>query len=60
MSLRTFHILFISICAILAVWTAAWAVEHGRWFLALAALVGGTTLIVYRGAFLAKAQKINL
>jgi uncharacterized membrane protein len=60
MSLRTFHILFISICAILAVWTAAWAVEHGRWFLALAALVGGTMLIVYRGAFLAKARKINL
>jgi len=60
MSLRTFHILFISICAILAVWTAAWAVDHGRWVLALAALIGGTLLIVYRGVFLRKAQKTNL
>ncbi len=60
MSLRTFHILFISLCAILAVWTAAWAVDHGRWVLALCALVGGTLLIVYRGAFLAKVRKANL
>ncbi|MBI3264097.1 MAG: hypothetical protein HYZ58_13240 [Acidobacteria bacterium] len=60
MSLKAFHILFITVCAILAVWTAVWAVDHGRWFLALAALVGGTVLIVYRGAFLEKVQKINL
>lgn len=60
MSLRTFHILFISICAILAVWTAAWAVDQGRWFLAVTALAGGTLLIVYRGAFLKKAEKAHL
>lgn len=60
MSLRWFHIVFITLCVVLTVVVAAWAIEQARWALAGLALIGGTALIVYRRAFLHLAERIRL
>lgn len=60
MSLKWFHVVFITICVVLAVIVAVWAVQTANWLLALVALASGAALIVYRGVFLQKAGKIGL
>lgn len=60
MSLRWFHVVFITTCAILSIVIAVWAVQHNRWLMALVALVGGTILVVYRRTFLEKVRRIGI
>jgi uncharacterized membrane protein len=60
MSLKWFHLLFITTSVVLAVGVALWAVQSAHWLLALVALASGAALIVYRGIFLQKASKIGL
>ncbi len=60
MSLKWFHVFFITTSIVLAVLVAAWATRNAQWLLALAALAGGAVLIVYRGFFLRKAQAAGL
>lgn len=60
MSLKWFHVLFISVCVLLAFGVALWAVQNNQWLIALAALASGAALIVYRRAFLRNASQIGL
>ncbi len=60
MSLKWFHLVFISLSVALTVVVAAWAINQARWGLAVLALAGGTALIVYRGAFLRLAERLRL
>ena len=60
MSLKWFHVIFITICVALTVLVAAWAINRANWLLALVALASGAALIVYRGVFLRKADKLGL
>ena len=59
MSLRWFHAVFIGMCVLLAIFVAAWAMQHTHWMLALVALAGGTWLVVYREAFLRKTARFD-
>ena len=60
MSLKWFHVFFITLCAVMAVGVAVWAVQAAHWPLALVALGCGAVLIVYRGAFLRKARSLGI
>lgn len=60
MSLKWFHLFFISTSIGLTVVVAAWALQHAQWLLAVGSLAVGTTLFVYRGAFLRKAREVNI
>jgi uncharacterized membrane protein len=59
MSLKWFHLIFIAACLVLAVLSAAWAVQHGHWIVALVVLAAGTALVVYRDLFLRKTRAIH-
>lgn len=54
MSLKWFHVFFITASVVLAVAVAVWAVSAANWPLAVVALASGATLVVYREAFLKK------
>lgn len=60
MSLKWFHVFFITVCVVLAVGVALWAVQMAHWLLALASLAAGAALVVYREAFLRKVSKIGI
>lgn len=46
MSLKWFHVLFITISVALTVLVAVWATQHAQWLLAMLALAGGAALVV--------------
>jgi uncharacterized membrane protein len=58
-SLKWFHAFFIGICVLLAVFVAAWALQHARWLLAVIAIGGGAALVMYRRAFLQKTEALE-
>jgi hypothetical protein len=65
MSLRVFHLLFIVLSALLAVFFAAWAVAQYRMDAGLGyaaagviALAAGAALVVYASAFLRKTRSL--
>jgi hypothetical protein len=60
MSLKAFHIFFITVSVALAVGAAVWALRTANWTVTLLALAAGAGLIVYLGAFRRKASKIGL
>lgn len=60
MSLRWFHVIFITLSVVLTLLVAAWAIGQARWLLAAIALAGGTALVVYRGAFIRLAERLGL
>ena len=60
MSLKWFHIVFITSSAALALVLAVWSIAHGRLVLAALAIVGGGALVVYQNKFVAKARRIGL
>jgi hypothetical protein len=60
MSLRWFHVLFISVSAALALLTTVWAFANGRELLGVVGLLGGGTLVVYRNRFIEKARRLGL
>jgi hypothetical protein len=59
MSLKWFHIVFISSSAALALLTTIWAVANGRLMLAVFASVGGGALVVYQNRFMEKARRFG-
>jgi hypothetical protein len=59
MSLKWFHIVFISSSAALALMTFIWALANGRLALAALAIVGGGALVVYQNRFMAKARRFG-
>jgi len=60
MSLKWFHLFFVGTCVLLTVVVAVWALRSGQWLMALAAVGGGSALILYRGAFQRKARELGL
>lgn len=60
MSLKCFHVLFITMSVALTVLVAVWATQNAHWLLAMLALAGGAALVVYRGVFLRKAGALGL
>jgi uncharacterized membrane protein len=47
MSLRGFHLFFITVSILLSAWVGAWAVEQRNWVLATVFFVAGALLVVY-------------
>lgn len=60
MSLKWFHLVFLTVCSLLCVMMAIWGVANDVLWLAAVAVVGGVTLTVYGNWFLRKARKIGL
>ena len=60
MSLKWFHIVFISSSAALALLMAIWAIANGRLLMAAVAIAGGGLLVVYQNKFVEKARRIGL
>jgi hypothetical protein len=60
MSLKWFHIVFITSSAAIALVTAVWAIANGRIVLGAIAVLGGGALVVYQNKFLEKARRIGL
>jgi hypothetical protein len=59
MTLKWFHIIFISSSAGLALLTAVWAIANGRVALAVLAIVGGGVLVIYQNKFMEKARRFG-
>ena len=59
MSLKWFHAFFIAVCVLLTIFVAAWALQHARWLLAAVTIVVGAALVMYRRAFLQKAEALE-
>ena len=57
MSLKWFHIVFISSSAALALLMAIWAIANGRLVLAALAIAGGGPLVVYQNKFVARRRR---
>ena len=60
MSLKLFHILFITLSVGLTFVLAVWAGRQGSWLLAAGAIAAGAGLVVYRDVFLKKARELGL
>ena len=59
MSLKWFHIVFITSSAALALVMTVWAIANGRLMLAAFAIVGGGALVVYQNKFMEKARRFG-
>jgi len=59
MSLKTFHLIFVTLLTALSFGCAAWAFAAGRPFFGGAAIVVGILVIIYGVYFLKKLKKIS-
>jgi hypothetical protein len=59
MSLKWFHIVFITSSAALALFITIWAIVNGRLVLAALAMSGGGALVVYQNKFVEKARRFG-
>lgn len=59
MSLKAFHLIFVTLLASLSFGCAAWAFSEGNAFWGVAGIVGGILVIVYGIYFLKKLKKIS-
>jgi hypothetical protein len=60
MSLKWFHIVFISASALLSVVVAMWAFSTGSPVFGILSLAGGGGLVAYQSVFLRKARELGL
>ena len=60
MSLRMFHIVFITASVLLSVMLGVWGFQHNSPVLGVLSFVGTAALIVYRGKFLKLAKRAGL
>jgi hypothetical protein len=63
MSLKTFHVVFITASIVLASWFGVWAISSDGWpyvLTGLASLVCAAGLVVYEVSFLKKCREIGL
>ena len=60
MSLKWFHIVFISASALLSVILAMWAFTNGAPIFGIMSLAGGGVLVAYQSMFLRKARELGL
>jgi membrane protein implicated in regulation of membrane protease activity len=59
-SLKTFHLFFITISTLLCAWVGVWAVRHGREALAALFVALGVALITYGVRFRRKLKELKL
>ena len=60
MSLKWFHIVFISLSMLLSVWFGVWGLFHGQVALGILSLCASAGLVVYGNYFLGKARKLGV
>ena len=60
MSLKWFHIVFISLSMLLSVWFGIWGLFNGQVTLGILSLCASAGLVVYGNYFLAKARKLGV
>ena len=59
MSLKAFHLIFVTLLTTLSFGCAAWAFIAGRPFFGLAAIAAGILVVIYGIYFLKKLKKIS-
>ena len=60
MSLKWFHIVFISLSILLSVWFGVWGLFNNQVPLGVIALAASAGLVVYGNHFLAKIRKLGV
>ena len=60
MSLKWFHIVFISLSVILSLWFGVWGLFNGQIVLGVASLGASAGLVVYGNHFMAKLRKLGV
>lgn len=60
MSLKWFHIVFITLSVVVSVWFGIWGLFNGQIVLGLVGLAGSAALIVYGNYFLGKLRKFRV
>ena len=60
MSLKWFHIVFISLSVVLSVWFGVWGLFNNQVPLGVIALAASAGLVVYGNHFLAKIRKLGV
>jgi ABC-type uncharacterized transport system permease subunit len=58
-SLKAFHVIFISAAVLLAVWLGVWAFGQQRQLLAGGSFAAAVALIVYEAWFLRKTRRVS-
>jgi hypothetical protein len=59
MSLKWFHIVFISLSMLISIWFGVWGLFHQQVTLGVVSLAGSAGLCVYGKYFLGKAQRLG-
>ena len=59
MSLKWFHIVFITLSMVLSIWFGVWALFNQRAALGVASIVGSAALCVYGNYFLGKVRRFR-
>ena len=60
MSLKWFHIVFISLSVVLSLWFGIWGLFNDQITLGVMSLVASAALVVYGNHFLAKIRKLGV
>jgi hypothetical protein len=60
MSLKWFHIVFITLSMVLSLWFGLWGLFNQQIALGIASLAGSAGLVVYGTYFLGKVRKLGL
>ena len=59
MSLKWFHIVFITLSMVLSIWFGVWALFNEQVALGVASIAGSAALCVYGNYFLGKARTLR-
>ena len=59
MSLKWFHIVFITLSMVLSIWFGVWALFNEQVALGVASIAGSAALFVYGNYFLGKARTLR-
>ena len=60
MSLKWFHIVFITLSVLLSLWFGVWGLFNQQVALGVASLAASVGLVVYGNYFVGKARKLNV
>lgn len=60
MSLKWFHIVFISLSVLVSLWFGLWGLFHQHTVLGVASLLGSAGLCVYGNYFLGKVRRLHV
>ena len=60
MSLKWFHIVFITLSVVLSVWFGVWGLFNQQVALGVASLAASVGLVLYGNYFLGKARKLDV